>query len=73
MQLRVSRRRKETTIVVSRQAQRLAELWREDGGVDDDDDLSRFFPVDSLVSRPVPGSLTFIQGSLAGGFILEGL
>lgn len=72
MQLRVSRRRKETTIVVSRQAQRLAELWREDGGVDDDDDISRFFPVDSLVSRPVPGSLTFIQGSLAGGFILEG-
>jgi transcription-repair coupling factor (superfamily II helicase) len=72
MELRSGMMKGERTVVVSRQARRLAELWRKDSENSHQliEDPSAF-PVDSLLEMPLEGSTTFVQGSLAGGFILE--
>ncbi|MFN2224218.1 MAG: DEAD/DEAH box helicase, partial [Candidatus Promineifilaceae bacterium] len=70
MRLRSAMALEETTVVVSQQAARLAELWREDGDsstVEEGDDRS---VLGSLDKRPASGSLSFVQGSLGGGFVL---
>ena len=73
-QLRHARRDQERTVVVSRQAERLSDLWRqglrEEGSLLAGDAL-RYRPVSQLPDLPDPGSVTFVQGSLAEGFLLE--
>ncbi|UCC54736.1 MAG: transcription-repair coupling factor [Anaerolineaceae bacterium] len=65
----------ESIVVLSRQASRLSELWREerhgknDGGLLPGQDTS-FKPLEALPERPAHGSLSFVQGSLAEGFVL---
>ena len=71
MQLRKSATSDQTTIIVSRQSQRLAELWWEDSGK-----LSTSLDSGNGLVQPDAKSfaerdITFIQGSLTGGFILE--
>ena len=75
-QLRQAEQDKETVIVLSRQASRLADLWREDKrSRSDGSPLSGLSvkPVhaqEALPERPARGSLTFVQDSLAEGFVL---
>ncbi len=71
LHLRSANLNNETTLIVSRQAQRLAEMWRQDGsrkaiGPDMD-----YRPVNSINNKPPDGSITFVQGTLPGGFSLE--
>ncbi len=79
--LKSTQREGDRIVVVSRQASRLAELWREEGrgkGVKGGRGESLFTPSPAhpltpayqLSSLPPDGSLTFIQGSLAEGFTL---
>ncbi len=76
--LRQTRQEGERVVVLSRQAARLADLWRESeraSGNRDDTPLlpstpSELHPVESLPELPARGSLTFVQGSLAEGFVL---
>lgn len=92
-QLKQARRAGERTVVVSRQAQRLAELWHQElrgslgevaagNGAAANGDRSSVLasvapeatgtaPVEALPELPPEGSLTFVQGSLSEGFILE--
>lgn len=60
----------ERAVVVSRQAERLAELWRRAGRDGLNGPLPA--PVDTVAQLPPPGSLTFVQGSLPEGFNVEG-
>jgi transcription-repair coupling factor (superfamily II helicase) len=53
-------------VVVSQQAQRLAELWGAEYGYDSG------LPVGDVHEMP-PGGLTFVQGALDEGWILRGL
>ncbi len=53
----------QTAIVVTRQAQRLAELWGEN------DVYLR--PVEQILNPPEPGSLYFVEGALAEGWSLH--
>ncbi len=85
-QLRAARREGNRVIVVSRQAARLAELWREEGkgatalghgaqgSTGDSLILSSspapLLPRDELPELPADGSLTFVNGGLAEGFTL---
>ncbi|HET6445007.1 MAG TPA: DEAD/DEAH box helicase, partial [candidate division Zixibacteria bacterium] len=74
MQLRKAQAKQERTIVVSRQAHRLAELWRKETDGSSAFDISRNRkPVDSFLTMASQGSTTFVQGSLSGGFTLENL
>jgi transcription-repair coupling factor (superfamily II helicase) len=50
-------------VVVTRQSQRLAELWGEHH--------THIAPTDSLAELPAEGSLTFVQGALSEGWILK--
>lgn len=59
----------ERVVVVSRQAERLAEIWRQAQPTTLQPDLYR--PVETLAELPPAGSLTFVQGSLPEGFNLE--
>jgi transcription-repair coupling factor (superfamily II helicase) len=52
------------TVIVSRQAARLAELWQEHGPAHG--------PQEGLASPPPDGTLTFVQGVLGDGFTLQG-
>jgi transcription-repair coupling factor (superfamily II helicase) len=52
-------------VVVSRQAQRLAELWRERGAYGQTLEVS-----ETLRVLPPPRSLTIVQGTLAEGWVL---
>ncbi len=54
----------ERVVIVSRQAPRLADLWREHGVAQR--------PVDGLSALPADGTLTFVRGTLADGFELRG-
>jgi len=59
-------RRGERAVVVSRQAERLAELWTETG-------LHVVSPVvERLDQPPVPGTPTFVPGALSAGWSLRG-
>ena len=62
-QLHVQRQALDITIVVSRQAPRLSELWREEEGE------ARI--QDSLSEEFHPGDLTFIPGPLSEGWIMD--
>jgi transcription-repair coupling factor (superfamily II helicase) len=74
-QLKQAQREGESVVVLSRQASRLSELWRGErremngGGL-----LPRkeriFEPLEVLPEPPEAGSLSFVQGSLAEGFVL---
>ncbi len=70
MQLRFAQNEGERTIVVSRQVQRLAHLWQEENKDTTFLENGRA-PVELLDNLPPPGSITFVQGSLAGGFLVE--
>lgn len=59
----------ERVVVVSRQAERLAELWRQ--AQSKRTDGLPLTPVEAVTSLPPPSSLTFVQGSLPEGFNLE--
>jgi transcription-repair coupling factor (superfamily II helicase) len=63
-QLHFVRQAGERTVIVSRQAQRLAELWREESG-----EPAR--PVTTLPQLPDAGQIAFVQGSLVEGFVLQ--
>jgi transcription-repair coupling factor (superfamily II helicase) len=63
-QLHIVRQAGERTVIVSQQAQRLAEVWREESG-----DQTR--PVASLPELPPPGEIAFVQGGLVEGFVLQ--
>jgi len=54
-------------VVVSRQAQRLAELWAER------DHTRSGYPVSNLPSPPGPRSLEFVHGTLDDGWTLHGV
>jgi transcription-repair coupling factor (superfamily II helicase) len=76
-QLRQARQDGERVVVLSRQAARLADLWREAARARDDGgtpllaaQTAPLYPVESLPTPPPPGSLTFVQDSLAEGFVL---
>ncbi|RMG89594.1 MAG: transcription-repair coupling factor [Chloroflexi bacterium] len=72
--LKQARREQERVIIVSQQAPRLAELWREAIGVSQsavvDTAADLYRPVPKLPDLPPPGSITFVQGSLREGFTL---
>jgi transcription-repair coupling factor (superfamily II helicase) len=71
-QLRQARAKGERTIVVSQQAPRLAELWRDDRVGGDLTEIGQTqTPVESLERLPEQGTITFVQGGLNGGFTLE--
>jgi transcription-repair coupling factor (superfamily II helicase) len=70
MKLRSAAASNETTVVVSQQAARLAELWREDSTAPSSDGRRDGRVLAELQERPAPGSLSFVQGSLGGGFTL---
>lgn len=71
MQLKAAVNQKQTTIVVSRQSARLAELWRESESAFSSPGLSNLVPIENLAQRPEQGQLLFIQGSLSSGFSIE--
>ena len=50
-------------VALSRQAERLAELWRERG--------EQLTPVEAITELPSPGSLTLLSGALAEGWTLR--
>lgn len=75
-QLTYAQQQKERTVVVSRQAQRLAEIWQQEGPYSEQRSgvmglLSDHHPVEKVEKMPAVGSLTFVQGSLSEGFILQ--
>jgi transcription-repair coupling factor (superfamily II helicase) len=75
-QLRQAAAEDETVVVLSRQAARLADLWREDLQARDSGTpltgsaVEPIMPVEAVPEPPEQGSLTFVQGSLAEGFVL---
>ena len=75
-QLRQAEQDQETIVVLSRQASRLAELWREDKRSRSSDSpligakVEPVYPKEALPVKPPRGSLSFVQGSLADGFVL---
>ncbi|MCI0398289.1 MAG: transcription-repair coupling factor, partial [Chloroflexi bacterium] len=71
LQLRYAQREKERTVVVSRQAHRLADLWREESGAALALSKNGSTPIEQVDRLPPEGTLTFVQGSLAEGFALE--
>ncbi len=63
---------KDRTVIVSQQAQRLAELWQENRRHFSDVGEPGLVSVgDSQTSLLQEGQISFIQGSLANGFVLE--
>ncbi len=75
-QLRQAQQERETVVVLSRQASRLADLWREDrrsrstGSPLTGARELPMLPQEGVPELPAKGSLTFVQGSLAEGFVL---
>lgn len=59
------------TVVVSRQAQRLAELWRLETNNSVIFRQDGYKPRDNVDTLPAADSLTFVQGSINEGFSLE--
>jgi transcription-repair coupling factor (superfamily II helicase) len=56
------RAEKQRVVIVSKQAQRLSDLFAQKG--------EHAVPVESVTDMPAPGSLTLVQGSLAEGWAL---
>ncbi|MFN2136062.1 MAG: transcription-repair coupling factor, partial [Candidatus Promineifilaceae bacterium] len=75
-QLRQAGQDEETVVVLSRQASRLADLWREDKRTRQNESplignkIEAQFPKEAIRQKPPAGSLTFVQGGLSEGFIL---
>ncbi|MFN2206875.1 MAG: transcription-repair coupling factor [Candidatus Promineifilaceae bacterium] len=75
-QLRQAEKDEETVVILSRQASRLADLWREDKrSQNNGSPLIGRAPAaitarEELREKPSIGSLSFVQGSLAEGFVL---
>jgi transcription-repair coupling factor (superfamily II helicase) len=74
-QLKQAQRDDELVIVLSRQAARLCELWREEKRVRDDGGLLPVaqridYPAEMLPLLPAPGAPIFVKGSLTKGFVL---
>ena len=74
--LQQARRDNERMVVVSSQARRLADLWRDRRRQDTSTVFEEATPwqvVESLPDLPEPGTVTFVRGSLLEGFQLERL
>jgi len=56
---------RDSVILVSQQAARLAALWYEQGG-------QRLHPTDVLSEPPLPGEIKLVQGTLRQGWLLDG-
>ena len=72
--LKQAARDEERTVVVSSQAQRLADLWREERRSDTSAIFEEAVPwnvVETLPELPAAGSITFVRGGLLEGFMLE--
>ena len=74
-QLKQAKRDGERVVLLSRQVERLSELWREEirGKVEDGllpASVPFYKPVAEIIEPPREGSLSFVQGSLAEGFVL---
>ncbi|MDX1662196.1 MAG: transcription-repair coupling factor [Candidatus Promineifilaceae bacterium] len=72
--LRQAVRDEEPAVVVSSQAQRLADLWRDDRRQDTSVVFEEAVPweiVENVPELPEPGTITFVRGSLLEGFTLE--
>lgn len=74
-QLKQTRVENERTVVISLQAARIAELWREDQGKKADSVLlpnvnKNAHAVEALPNLPPPGSLSFVHGAVSEGFTL---
>ncbi len=77
-QLKATQGEQERTIIVSRQAPRLADLWQqEQKGAPGTRDNSPLLPIspashphETLISLPAPQTLTFVNGALLEGFTL---
>lgn len=61
-----TRGRRDRVVAVSRQAERLAELWREHTGG------SRIPSVEAVIDPPQPSPPVFVRGTLAEGWLLRG-
>jgi transcription-repair coupling factor (superfamily II helicase) len=74
LQLQSARREGERTVVVSSQAQRLADLLRDETRRDTSvvfEEAAPWRVVEDVAELPPPGSITFVRGSLMEGFVLE--
>jgi transcription-repair coupling factor (superfamily II helicase) len=74
LQLQSARREGERTVVVSSQAQRLADLLRDELRRDTSvvfDEAAPWRVEENVPELPPPGSITFVRGSLMEGFTLE--
>ncbi|MDT8305332.1 MAG: transcription-repair coupling factor [Anaerolineae bacterium] len=74
LQLQSARREGERTVVVSSQAQRLADLLRDETKRDTSVVFEEATPwklVETIDALLPPGSITFVRGSLLEGFVLE--
>ncbi|MDX1614598.1 MAG: transcription-repair coupling factor [Candidatus Promineifilaceae bacterium] len=72
MQLRRTTANEERMLVISRQAQRLSELWWKDRDAASALAPDPEPPLEIVEQLPLPGTVTFVQGSLASGFTLTG-
>jgi transcription-repair coupling factor (superfamily II helicase) len=72
--LRQAKLEGERSIVVSSQAQRLADMWRDENRRDTSvvfDDAVPWQIVEDVRELPDPGQIAFVRGSLLEGFVLE--
>ena len=70
--LQIAEASNERTVIVSQQAERLAELWQENRKQFTEIGDSALIQVaDSQTSFPREGQISFVQGSLLSGFILK--
>jgi transcription-repair coupling factor (superfamily II helicase) len=58
-------------VVVSRQAERLAELWAEGAHLERGGEHDCLTPVEVLDEPPAPGVLTFVHGALSDGWLFK--
>lgn len=71
-QLRFTQEDRERTVVVSSQAQRLADLWQQELRKDSSTIFKPEVALSADLKRlPEPGEIHFVQGSLLEGFVLE--
>jgi transcription-repair coupling factor (superfamily II helicase) len=71
-QLQFSREDQERTVLVSSQAQRLADLWQQELRRESSTIFKAEIALSENLERlPAPGEILFVQGSLLEGFVLE--
>lgn len=72
--LKMARQEGERSVVVSSQAQRLADMWRDEMRRDSSvvfDEAGPWSVVESLAEAPPVDQITFVRGGLLEGFVLE--